>query len=83
MISSLDYILEEENDFVKGKTIKTFLKFTSRAVKHYSEVDEGVFLKKLDNYNFLVYNPADDITTLAFKGNIVKIEVMGDISSSI
>jgi hypothetical protein len=34
--SSLDYILEEENDFIKSDTIKIISKFTSRAMKHYT-----------------------------------------------
>ena len=47
------------------------------------DTDEGVYMKMLDTYNYLLFNAEEKISILAHKGNISKIEVMGDIKETI
>lgn len=45
--------------------------------------EEGLFLKKIDVYNYLVHNPEESKTYLIHKNNVIKIEIMGDVADTL
>ena len=42
-------------------------------------VDEGVYLKAMDSYNYFILNPETKTSSMVHKANVLKVEVMGDL----
>lgn len=54
-----------------------------RVIYSNGDSEEGLILQGFDNYNYLLFNPNNKITSFVLKGNVRKIDVMVKVGNAI